>query len=84
MSNVIAFPRPKVIGIHAMKSKHLKALRFIEAYLTQHGGAWPSFTEVQEALGIGSKLGAVRIVNQLFQFGAISRPTHLSSKGNKE
>lgn len=83
MSKVIAFPRPKVVSINSLKAKHLKALRYVEGYLMKHG-TWPSFAEVQEALGIGSRLGAVRVVNQLFQLGAIERPSNLSSKGNKE
>lgn len=80
---VIAFPRPKVVGVNTLKSKHLKALRFIEAHIAARGG-WPSFVEVQEAIGLGSKMGAVRVVNQLFRADAIARPAHLSNQGEKE
>lgn len=74
MSVIVAFPRPKTSSASTLKHKQLKALRFIEGHIAKNGG-WPSFVEVQRAADLGSRLGTVRTVNQLFRAGAISRPS---------
>lgn len=83
MNLVVAFPRQKVKSHVGLTRKQLQALRFIDAYIAARGG-WPSFVEVQEAIGLGSKMGAVRVVNQLFRADAIARPAHLPNQGEKE
>lgn len=73
MGEVIQFPRARVVPRTGLTRRQLKALRFIESYIARHG-KWPTFTEVALAAGLLSKMGAVRVVNQLFRAGAISRP----------
>jgi SOS-response transcriptional repressor LexA len=82
MSNVVSFPRPTTESITRMKTPALKALRFIENHLAQHG-AWPSFDQIGADVGIRSERGVARVVNQLFEANAIESPHPLKGAMNE-
>ncbi|KQZ49740.1 hypothetical protein ASD54_12440 [Rhizobium sp. Root149] len=51
-------------------------LRFIQAFITESGGAGPSYDEIKDALGLASKSGVNRLLKALEERGRIRRLPH--------
>lgn len=57
-----------------MTKKEAELLAFIRAYMTQHAGVSPSYDEMAASMGLQSKSGVCRMINQLEKKGKIRRP----------
>lgn len=50
-----------------------RALEIIQAYMVEHGGVAPSFSEIMEQMNLHSKSGIDRLLNALEERGHIKR-----------
>lgn len=64
--------------MNGLTARQAKTLAFIEAYAVQNGGRAPSYDEISGHLGLASRSGAYRMVEQLVQRGHLRRFRHRS------
>lgn len=60
----------------SLTHRQADALRFIQAFTTESGGAGPSYDEIKDALGLASKSGVNRLLKALEERGRIRRLPH--------
>lgn len=62
--------------MNGLTARQAKTLAFIEAYTVERDGMAPTYDEIASHLGLASRSGAYRMVEQLVQRGHLRRFRH--------